>query len=285
MGSTRNAVFVAAGLAALSGGAAARHVDALLTVEGGQLRTGHFDFDTGSVICADVRVYPAEFDIFGTTDAPGFNALTGGNLPAGFDALPGSTAVDFGGVPITVDGTTSNLWFWDGQGAVGFQPVSGGTTLNVSKAPSFIFSADFDGSASAVTGFTIDFTGSTGSLHKHVDFTVLGAPTAADGFYLWSFVLTIGALTSEPMYFVHALGDQPDSVHSQAVAWVRENIVESPCRCAADVDQDGAVDVDDLYAVHATPVDVNGDGFVDAEDTACMVNSVRADESLEMLLR
>lgn len=52
--------------------------------------------------------------------------------------------------------------------------------------------------------------------------------------------------------------------------------------CAADVNGDGAVDIDDLYVIHQHPVDVNGDGVADALDRNCLETFLRRNEIHDM---
>lgn len=231
-------MFTAPVLAAVlltAGVAHAQHADALLVITpGDQLVTGLYDFGDNTLVSTDTRVLEGEFDAFGTIDEPGFNALSSGNaqLPAGFSALPGDTAVNFTGKAFSIGAQTSNLWFWDATGPVVFSPVTDGTILNVSKAPAVSFSANLDGSASDVAGFTIDTTASDGFLHKHIDFSIIDATTAAEGFYLWSFEISADTYTSEPIYFVHGLGDHDEELHEEAIEYVETNIVPEPASLA-----------------------------------------------------
>lgn len=48
--------------------------------------------------------------------------------------------------------------------------------------------------------------------------------------------------------------------------------------CATDVNQDGSVDVEDLYELAASPQDLNGDTLVNAADTGCLRAAVRINE-------
>jgi hypothetical protein len=49
-----------------------------------------------------------------------------------------------------------------------------------------------------------------------------------------------------------------------------------------DVDASGAVDVEDLYAWHAAPSDLSGEGDADADDAALLARCVRAGETADM---
>ncbi len=215
----------------LAPSANAHHADTLLIINpDDRLVTGMYDFGNNTLVSTDVRVLEGEFDAFGTIDAPGFNALSSGNvqLPAGFSALPGDAAAGFTGKAFAIGMQTSNLWFWDATGPVVFSPVTDGTILNVSKAPAVVFSADFDSSVNDVVGFTIATTASDGFLHKHIDFSIIDAATAAPGFYLWSFEIGVGSYTADPIFFVHGLGDHDEALHEQAIEFVEFNLVPEP---------------------------------------------------------
>ena len=45
--------------------------------------------------------------------------------------------------------------------------------------------------------------------------------------------------------------------------------------CAADINADQRIDIDDLYAINQTPVDINGDGVADADDIRCLEKYLR----------
>lgn len=207
------------------------HVDAFLLVgPNGKIRTGGYDFEDNIVDNVNTFVYEGEFDQFGTTDEPGFNSLSSTNpqLPAGFSTLPGNTSVVWTGKAFTIGGVTSNLWHWDGTGPVDFDPLTDGTVLNIGKAPfNNETSADLDGSANDVAGFEIETTNSSGFLHKHINFSVVDVNSAPTGFYLWSLVLTAGNNSSDPIYFVHDLGETGEVFHELAAEWVEDNLATS----------------------------------------------------------
>ncbi len=213
--------------AAVASAASAEHSDLLLLIDGGgNLITGAIDFDSGTVLNTDQRVYEGEFDVLGTTDEPGFNAVS--SPPAGFSALPGNEDVNFNALAFDIGGTSSNLWFWDATGGVNFTPMTGGTTHTTSKNPSATFNATLNGSSSSVPGFVVNQTAANGFMHQHLDFTLFDVNTAPSGFYLWSFEVQVDGLTSEPVYFVHGLGEPGEEQHELAVEWVENNVVPTP---------------------------------------------------------
>jgi hypothetical protein len=71
---------------------------------------------------------PAEY-----SDLPSFLSMAS-PLPAGTQALPTNTNLFWDFLPMTVNGYTSNLLYWDGQGAVNFGAVpipSGATDVTI----------------------------------------------------------------------------------------------------------------------------------------------------------
>lgn len=227
------AIIIASTLASFSAASAlAQHADLLLIKDlEGNLITGQYDFDSAQVMNTDTRVYEGEFDAFGVSDEPGINALSSSNIPNGYAALDGNTAVNFSANAFDINGTISNLWYWDGTGAVDFAVST--NTLTISKAPSNIFSSTLDGSASDVDGFTIDTTSADGFLHKHIDFALSDIDANAGGFYLWSMDFSVGSATSDSVYYVHGFGIEDEDAHEAAIDWVASNLVPAPAGALA----------------------------------------------------
>jgi len=211
--------------------ASAQHADLLLIQDdAGNLLTGQYDFNSGQILNTNTRVYEGEFDLFGTSDEPGFNALSQSNIPTGFQALAGNTALNFDAHSFTIGTTTANLYHWDGTGQVNFTAAN--NSLTISKAPSHIFSSLLDATDTDVAGFDIGTTTADGFLHKHIDFALSDISTNANGFYLWSFDLTVGGLAADPIFFVHGFGIHNEPAHEAAVDWVNTNIVPAPSTLA-----------------------------------------------------
>ncbi len=205
----------------------AQHADLLLIRDdAGNLLTGLYDFGDGDVVSTNTRVHEGEFDQFGSSDEPGFNAIGASNVPAGFQALQGNVSVAFDANAFEIGSTTANLFHWDGTGEVNFTAAA--NTLTVSKAPSNIFSATLDASSNSITGFEIDTTSSDGFLHKHIDFTLSDISSSANGFYLWSFTLSAGSDIADPIFFVHGFGLEDEVAHEAAIDWVGANLVPAP---------------------------------------------------------
>ncbi|CAG1004246.1 hypothetical protein PHYC_03127 [Phycisphaerales bacterium] len=55
--------------------------------------------------------------------------------------------------------------------------------------------------------------------------------------------------------------------------------------CPVDVNSDGAITIDDAYAVEQSPVDLNGDGAADTQDAACLKNWLRRHEKTDLAAR
>ena len=257
-------------LACLAPVAAAQtvHQDMLLMIDPeGALVTGLVDFSTQTPLADSQRVFDATFEIipigggieFAVTDVPGFNALLPSNsaIPAGFSTLPPNAEVSFDAPAIEIDGVLANLWHWDGTGNVEFAPAT--ILTSISKAPSGLFNASLDGSSNDIDGFVINFTNSSGGLHQHVDFQIANSPLAPEGFYLWSFVLTVDELVAEPVYFVHALGAFDQQAYDDAMDYVRSTFVDPVLLCAGDFDGDNDVDLGDFGVFGAAFGTTTGD--------------------------
>ena len=211
----------------VSGPAFAQHADLLLIRdEQGGLLTGQYDFDGGLVANTNTRVYEGEFDDFGTSDEPGFNALSSSNVPVGFQALGGNEALSLAANSFEIGGISANLWHWDSQGEVSFEAAT--NSLTISKAPFPLFNTVLDGGDSDVEGFVIAETASDGFLHKHIDFGLTDTSAGAHGFYLWSLDLTVGGDTADSIFFVHGFGVENEVAHEAAIDWVGGNIVPAP---------------------------------------------------------
>ena len=212
--------------------ALAQHADLLLIKDdAGNLLTGQYDFGSNQIVNTNTRVYEGEFDVFGTSDEPGFNALSSSNIPNGFQSLDANTPVSFDANTFQIGNMSANLYHWDGQGAVDFTASS--NTLTISKAPSLLFSALLDGSDTGVDGFDIDTTSSDGFLHKHIDLGLSDISSSANGFYLWSITIEAGASTTDPIYFVHGFGIHNEPAHEAAVDWVNSTLVPAPSSALA----------------------------------------------------
>ncbi len=130
-----------------------------------------------------------------------------------------------------VDILGSNLWYWDGQGAVNFAGSSTSLTIEHPVAPfsTTLQSSDSGGAA----GFLISSADADGGIHQDLEF-ILGNVMPDSGVYLFGVELfaerpdgspLFGA--SEPVYLV--LGSEVDEpIIDAAVDWTAANLVPEP---------------------------------------------------------
>jgi hypothetical protein len=181
--------------------AKAQHSDIFVTRVGNQAVVGganalgtvdeNYDLTTRlfeSVLVADFPPFdPADFG----RDEPGLVGLGSGDpaFPAGSSELPGNAAVSINFPPFALSSNVDSLFFWDGSGAVDFQPVSiaqPAVGASVSNSP-------------------ISLTGADGELHVHVAFELDngGAGVPSDGVYLVAPTVSVtGLVDSAPFYMV-----------------------------------------------------------------------------------
>jgi hypothetical protein len=135
-------------------------------------------------------------------DDPGFFALSStraADFPAGASALPANADVTVHFPSFTVGSHTDNLFFWDGGGAVNFQPIS-------TTQPGYAIGLDPD---------PVGTTSATGALHEHPTFTLdNGAPgIPADGVYIDAPTISVTGLPDSKHFFMvwivdHLIPDQ-----------------------------------------------------------------------------
>ena len=264
----------------------AQHADVLVQVVDGRLATGGADFDSGAWTLGK-RVYSAEVSSIFSVNDPGFNALATGSpsLPAGAAALPGSTSLRFDFLPLKIDGTLQNLFYWNGSGA-----TEGEVAFGALPGPDYrleVYGRDnivgVDGSPSFVPGDVINNTGSNGSLHTHRFFYLdsgnqNATTTPADGIYLMSMRLKMtGVDPAQPAYFVFGTPGSTLAALRAAETWVTNREDELAPDFDADFNGDFVVDGADfliwqrnLGASNAllTAGDADRDGVVGASDLA-----------------
>jgi hypothetical protein len=124
-------------------------------------------------------------------DHPCFFALSSGitGMPVGATALPGTADVSLDFTSLTVNGNADTLYYWDGSGAVDFQPVS-------TTQPDVSLTVDPE---------PMDTTSESGGLHVHPAYGLDdgGTGVPADGVYLTSPTVSVDGLTdSEPFYML-----------------------------------------------------------------------------------
>jgi hypothetical protein len=191
---------VAMCLALAAGSSAfAQHADVFLTNVGGAAAIGSAsdepphnpDLSTrvfeGVMIAGFPPLDPADYG----RDEPGFFALPAGHaeMPAGASALPGGAAATINLPAFTIGAGTDSLFYWNGLGAVDFQPIS-------TSQP---------GVGMALDPNPIGMTGPMGSFDLHPDFRLDngGAGVPDDGVYLIRPTASVAGLTdSGPFYIV-----------------------------------------------------------------------------------
>lgn len=186
----------------------AQHSDVLLANVGGQVAVGAaadidgpdelFDLDTRVFESVMIHGFapptPADYE----TTEPGFFALhavddAGALAGLGASALPGGASVS-GNLPsFTVNGGSDTLFYWDGAGAVDFQPIS-----TAQPGVAFAFSPPAFGT-----------TGANGDLDDHPVFQVnlAGGGVPADGVYLISPTVDVTGLATSGNFFIVSLID------------------------------------------------------------------------------
>ncbi len=165
---------------------------------------------------------------------PGFNArsqadLDANNPPAGsFLALPAMAEVKFAIAAPTINGHAANLFYWDGDGDVDFQPASG-VTLTMSVGS---FSATADGTNTIVPGFNIETTDADGIIHRHPDYVLddgIAGSYPPAGIYLLPLVGKMDGLSDSDLFAItFAAGTVDEPIHDAAVAWVEAHVVPEP---------------------------------------------------------
>jgi hypothetical protein len=204
-------------------------------------------------------------------------------------ALPGSTPLRWDFLPLKIDGSMQNLFYWNGSGA-----TEGEVAFGALPGPDYrldVYGRDntigVDGSPTVVAGDVINNTGSNGSLHTHrffyLDSGNQNATTApADGIYLTSMRLKMTGLdASQPIYFVFGTPGSTLAALRAAETWVTNRAAELAPDFNADFNDDFVVDGADfliwqrnLGATNAplSAGDADRDGVVGTGDLAIWRN-------------
>ncbi len=260
MSLVRNCFAVGAVLATCAGPGIARaqHTyDIIVQQAGGRLVTAGCCNGSGQWTLGK-RVFSGEFPIEWATNSPGYGAFGTGspNLPVGSQAPPASTALNWDFLPMTIDGLSQNLFYWNGLRSDGqpgttpddvdFGPLPGPDyMLSEFDKSNAKFSAD--GTDTLVIGGDIGETHADGSLHFHRYFFLEdndgdGATSPADGIYLIAERYRMdGELNSDPTFILFGTPNSTiQALDDAALPWVEQQL--------------------DL------PGDYNGDGVVNAAD-------------------
>jgi hypothetical protein len=277
-----------AGLGFFAAGRSARaHGGGILVqAQGPNLVIGH-DNEDGSGSVMGVRTFTSLMPSTLAWDSPSFISLS--TPPAGTEALPPLTDVDWDFLPMTNQGVTSNLLYWDGQGSgpadveFGSVPQTGVTMTLYGRN---FEPAAVSGSDVMVRGKTINETLAPGNalrLHAHRYFVLddgdgLEATKPPAGVYLIGLQLRMqGYSATDPFYIAFGTpGVSLTALDSAALPWMTTH-VDSLVR-DGDYDFDGDVDQGDYatwrnqfgssgpFPINGDYADGNRDGRVDAAD-------------------
>jgi hypothetical protein len=271
-----------------SGTARAQHLDVLVQQKNGGLVTGTGDFDHDQWVLGE-RVFHRDFGSTFALNQPGFNSIGDGSpdMPAGAQALPASAALSWDFLPMTINGATRNLFYWNGQDTdgvlgltpddVAFGPLPGaGYTLSLFDNTNAKFSVS--GLNAVVPGGVIVTTASDGSFHQHRFFQLedgdgdsLTKP--ADGLYLTALRLRMtGLANSLPVLVIFGTpGSSVAAEDDAAVPWA-----EAQLNLPGDYNRNGVVDAADYVLWRDTlnqsgsnlAADGSGNQLVDDADYA-----------------
>lgn len=222
------------------GTAQAQHVDATVYQEGGELVIGGMDFD--ALMFVDQNVFEGELfdpDTNGSFegDEPGWNSFSDTvaptQLPLGADNIPGLADIT---LDILLGFEGRSLSYWDGIGPVNFGATPDGEVLEVSH---FGGTSVLDGGTQA-TGIDIGTTSTSGFIHQHHDFALLGdsslTPDAVtEGIYLVEGVLNVSGFAnpSNELYILFATltpanEEDLEAALELAEGWVETALVPEP---------------------------------------------------------
>ncbi|MEM7578116.1 MAG: hypothetical protein AAF328_11665 [Planctomycetota bacterium] len=183
------------------GQSALQHVDALPYALDGKIAVGKYDFDGGGII-AEAQVFAEPLESI----QPSFHGV---NAP-GFFSLPDSPLLPNADLSFSVPAVTDpvspdqprNALYWSGSGDVSFGDLPDGHDIQI-RLSRFV-TTQADGGSADVSGYVLNTTGPTGTIHEHVGFRARGDGVAPDdGVYLLPFQLhQPGLESSDVLYFV-----------------------------------------------------------------------------------
>lgn len=174
------------------------HFDVFVGISGEQTAYGGIDVDDGDVTLNE-RVFESEMgenplDSLFFSDEPGFNhPEDDAKLPGGVSSLELGDEIFVNKLSLTVDGATSDLYFWDGVGSPSFVPAVG---------------VAFDIVTPTVDG-SIGTAGAGGGFDDHPLFELsAGGSFPTPGIYLGSFEVQVNSLeASDPLFLVMGTED------------------------------------------------------------------------------
>lgn len=224
--------------------------DILVQVLNNRLTTGALKLPANDWTLGQ-RSFSSEFDGFYAVNNPGWNAFGVGSddLPPGSEALPFETALEWDFLPMKIDNSAANLFYWNGSGSVQFGALPGPSYEFSLQAMSNNF-VPTSAIAALVPGGVFWETDDIGSLHEHrLWFLDDGAPGTdpVDGIYLASIRTRMTGLDrSMPFYILFGTPGSTSTALSDAQDWVDNRLDELAPDFSADFDGDLNVDSDDL---------------------------------------
>lgn len=247
----------------------------------GRLTTGSAGIDDGMVTMG-ARVYAGVFDSSFAVDDPGWNSLSVGSasMPADAQALPPNSDLEWDFLPMKIDGTVANLFYWDGAGDIAFGalPVAGYEFGLQAESDNFVL---VYGDPQLVAGEVVDDTSSTGGIHVHRhwylddgDGSLVTDP--ANGVYLASLRTRMDTLDrSAPSYIFFRTLTTPAPELTSAVAWAEARVDELAPDYAADFNGDLDVDGQD-FLIWQRGAGASGNGALQIVGDATLDNAIGA---------
>lgn len=272
----------------------AQDLDVQIQSEGGQLVIGIGEVSPAEIslsVNLGQRVFTQTLDNLFLNSNPGFNIEPTGSplLPAGVEGLGVGTNVFFDFVPTTIDGVTSNFFFWDGtdsngDGQLTIDDVDIGLPLAGSQygilAEDGFVGADasenlIEGGLIGPTSFGGEAGGlGVGRLHNHLILGVdegdgLTSTPGPEGLYIAGLQIRAeGFETSDPFFFVHRSTQISEEASDLVATFLDDNfeeIVGISDDLPGDFNSDGLVNAADFTVLRdgGAAVDSFSDGFND----------------------
>lgn len=193
------ALAIAGGVCLVASPAEAQHFDVLPArpASGNQTVYGGIDVDTAEITLYQ-QVFESElgedpFDGTFVSSDPGFNHPADDSvLPAGAASLNNGDEIFVTGLPLTVDGLTNSLFYWNGLGSVTFAPAVGTSfVIDTGNMTGSIGTAGADGVFDDHPFFMLD------------DSDGMASTFPTPGIYLGSFQVRVAEFDlSDPLFLV-----------------------------------------------------------------------------------
>lgn len=233
------------------------------------------DVVDGAVVTGDVDDFgQPQFPHYVWSENLGSAGIPNFAADPGFDSLAGTfTPGHAVGVSIR-----KALRVWDDEHGH-FHSIPELETLEIARFGNFIATPPTDPApGDPLPTLTLGQANASGVIHIHPDY-FLTSPHGG-GVYLLElefWVSTEGVAPSDPFWIVFNQ-NQPQSVVTEAVTWIEDNLVSAPC--PGDLNGDGNIDISDLLLLLAAwgenpghEADLNGDGNVDVSDLLLLLSA------------